>query len=356
MRFSHGVYPALRRTVDRGLHRAVRSLHRFPSWPREVRSVQVHRDIPYRPTFRRAHTLDVYCPAGPGPHPVLLHVHGGSFSMLSKDAMRFFALVYARAGYVVVSINYRLGPRHRYPAPLEDVSHALLWTLDHIQEFGGDPTQLGLVGESAGANLVTSLAYLATHRRPEPFAQLVFDRNPSIGAVLAIYGIFDLHDVERFYRDPKKARKLPRIAKLELAVSRSSYVGERPDLAPLASPLRLLTEPPRPGDRPLPPFFLTVGTADPLLDDSRRLQAALDRRGSPSELQIMVKQLHGFNAMTWTAASRAKWRAALAFLDRHLPAKAPHPPLIHQRKRARVKTTRTLVFDRHLSRAPIKSP
>ena len=78
--------------------------------------------------------------------------------MLSKDTHRVMALAYARRGYVVFTINYRLGPEHLFPAPLEDASpHALVWVREHCARFGGDPSRLAIAGESAGANLVTAL-------------------------------------------------------------------------------------------------------------------------------------------------------------------------------------------------------
>ena len=77
-----------------------------------------------------------------------------------------------------------------------------------------------------------------------------------------------------------------------------------------------MAEAPAADDRPLPSYFLTVGTADPLLDDSRKLHAALDARGAQSELQIVPGEIHGFNAMPWRPAALAKWRAVFAFLAR----------------------------------------
>jgi acetyl esterase/lipase len=101
-----------------------------------------------------------------------------------------------------------------------------------------------------------------------------------------------------------------------------AYVG--PDVAagvaasPLASPLRILEESHAPA-RPLPPFFVSVGTRDPLFACSRRLKEALDRRGVGCELHVSPGEIHGYDAMTWRAPARAKWRAAHAFLERSMP-------------------------------------
>lgn len=315
--------PALRRSFDRSVHVAARALYSLVPGAAPARhGVELLRDIPYRDTGKRAHLLDIYRPArtegGVAPRPVVLYVHGGAFSMLSKDTHRIMALEFARRGYVVFNINYRLGPKHRYPAPLEDAAAALLYAAEHAREHGGDPGRIVLAGESAGANLVTALAYIATHPRPEPFARALFERNVRIRAVLPIYGLLDLHHIERFVEHPR----LSKFVKMELRTAHTSYLG--PEVAAaarqaeLASPLRLLMDPPSEGSRPLPPFFAAVGTADPLLDDSRRLKAALEKRGILCELAVYPGEIHGFNAMVWRPAAKAKWKAVFDFLSRHL--------------------------------------
>lgn len=317
------IAPALRRAFDRGVHGFARTVYAVhPGAKPERHGVRMVRDLPYRHTGRRYHRLDVYRPADPGAHPCILYVHGGAFSMLSKDTHRVMALALASRGYVVFNTNYRLGPRHLYPAPLEDVSAALLWVLEHGHELGADLDRLALMGESAGANLVTALTYVATHPRPEPFAHAVFERAPTIRCALPIYGLHDLFDMQRFWRDPRKARRMPAWMKRELLWAAAAYVGhpwhERVHHSPLASPLRLLEEPAPPESRPLPPFFAAAGTADPLLDDSRRLQRAIEARGGSCDLHVYPGEIHGFNAMVWRPAARDKWRAVHGFLARHL--------------------------------------
>ncbi|HEX7663801.1 MAG TPA: hypothetical protein VF407_04800, partial [Polyangiaceae bacterium] len=101
----------------------------------------------------------------------------------------------------------------------------------------------------------------------------------------------------------------------------------------LASPLLLLEEPLK-LERPLSPFFLSVGTKDPLLEDSRRLKRALDGLGVENELFVAPGEVHGFDAMVWRPAARAKWKAAHAFLQKlrdrptnrtETAPSAPHP-------------------------------
>ena len=71
-------------------------------------------------------------------------------------------------------------------------------------------------------------------------------------------------------------------------------------------------------DRPIPPFFVPVGTRDPLLDDTRRLEKALAALNVPCEARYYPGGIHAFHAMVWNPSARRCWRDALAFLDRHV--------------------------------------
>lgn len=324
MQVSARVGHVLRRAFDRSVHAAAQAVYLLPAASPVRHGVRVVRDVPYLPTGRRDHLLDVYLPeerpldaaAGRGAlRPAVLYVHGGAFCMLSKDTHRVMAMPFARRGYVVFNINYRLGPVHTYPAPLEDAVSALRWVLDNARSYGADPDRLVLAGESAGANLVSALAYVATHPSDEPFARALHARAPSIKAVAPIYGLLDLQDLARF----TSRERIPDWAKRELLAAAAAYVGrpvsEGALRHPLASPLRLYESAPPDGARALPPFFIACGTADVLLDDSRRLDAALKRRGVRSELHVFNGEIHGFNAMVWRPAAKAKWRALFRFLD-----------------------------------------
>lgn len=315
--------PALRdrlvRLWDRAIHLGAKIAYLNPQASPKRHGVELVRNVPYLSTGRRGHLLDVYIPRGGG-GPALLYVHGGAFALLSKETHRVMALAFARRGYTVFLVNYRIGPRHRYPAPLEDAASALAWVMEHAHEYGADAGRIILAGESAGGNLVTALSYIATHPRPEPLAKALFERHPPIAAVLAVYGFLDLEDLERF-RNPNMPWYIRRL----IIDAATAYVGRpvkvRARLSPLASPLRLLSADPPPDARPLPPFFIACGTRDPLLVDSRKLHAVLDARGVPNELSIHPEEIHGFNAMLWRREARAMWRSAYGFLDRWAPAR-----------------------------------
>jgi acetyl esterase len=304
------------RTLDSVAHAFFGVRYRFPDAQPRRFGLSLERDVVYGPTDRTEHKLDVYAPASraAGPLPVVMYVHGGAFAMLSKETHRVMAFAIASRGYVTFNVNYRLGPRHLYPAPLEDVATALLWVRAHAAEYGGDPERIVIAGESAGGNLVTALAVMSAYPRPEPFARAIYEARVPLRAVIATYPILDLSDVPRMMQ----SRKLPGWAKTLTLDAAVSYLGahyaEAIDRAPLASPL-LLLEHGQPS-RPLPPFFVSCGTRDPLLAHARRLDAALERLGVDHELCISPGEIHGFDAMLWRPAARAKWKAAHAFLAR----------------------------------------
>ncbi len=282
--------------------------------------VEVERDVSYGPA--ELHKLDIYRPVHrPGPWPVVFYAHGGAFHLLSKDTHWLMGLVFARFGYLVVNISYRLAPKHPYPAAIEDTARAYRWMAERLGTLGGDPRRVAVAGESAGGNLITALALTTVSRRPEPWARETYDANLVPRAVLPFCAMLEVSNADRF----SKRRRMPRWIDGMLRDASASYLhGHSSTGGPataLADPLRILetAATARTGfDRPLPPFFAPVGTRDPLLDDTRRLEKALGQLSVPCEARYYPGGIHAFHAMVWDPAARRCWRDALAFLDRHM--------------------------------------
>lgn len=100
---------------------------------------------------------DVYVPEGDGPFPTILAVHGGFWRSGTKFALLRHAWRMARAGYVVVAINYRHAPEHPFPAQIHDCKHAIRWMKENKDTYKIDPDRIGAFGYSAGGNLVALL-------------------------------------------------------------------------------------------------------------------------------------------------------------------------------------------------------
>jgi acetyl esterase len=299
--------------VDNFFQGSSRLARLHPSSKPDRHGVEVVRDVAYGRHGKREHLLDVYLPrAHKEPRPVILYVHGGGFRILSKDSHWVMGLGFARRGYVVFVVNYRLAPRFPFPAALEDCADAYAWVVENAGRYGGDPTRLVLAGESAGANLVTSMTIAATYERPEPHARKIFQTNVVPRATLPACGIFQVTDTARF----KRRRPLPPFVFDRLQEVEHSYLGGCADgtCFDLADPVCIL-EQAQPPARPLPPFFLPCGTRDPLLDDTRRLGTALDNLGVRNEVHIYPGEVHAFHAFVWRQAARACWRETYRFLD-----------------------------------------
>lgn len=300
----------------------VASLH--PAASPKRHGIEVEHDVRYGDDAKW-HRLDLYRPVErPRPWPVVLYAHGGAFHLLSKDTHWLMGLVFARFGYLVVNISYRLAPRHPYPAAVEDACAAYRWLASRITELGGDPDRVAVAGESAGGNLITALALAACQRREEPWARAVYDTGLVPKAALPFCAMLEVSRPERF----SARRRLPRWIDGMIRDASASYLHGHPsepcDETALADPLRVLERAaglPAEAhfERPLPAFFAPVGTRDPLLDDTRRLEKALEALSVPCEARYYPGGIHAFHALVWNPAARRCWRDALAFLDRYMP-------------------------------------
>ncbi len=142
-------------------------------------AAEVRRDLEYGRAAGEPLLLDAGMPAGPGPFPVVILVHGGGWTRGDKagsdrpgdgaDISPWFDLL-GRANHVWFSINYRLAPKHRWPACLEDLQTAVRWVKANAAGFRGDPGRIAVFGHSAGGHLALMLATLT---RPETRVQAV---------------------------------------------------------------------------------------------------------------------------------------------------------------------------------------
>lgn len=289
------------------LHPAARRLHR---------GVEIIRDVPYRdPDGRgsRDHLLDIYRPPpGTPSRSTLIYVHGGGFRILSKDTHWMMGLGFAQRGHTVFSINYRLAPDHPYPAAVEDTFAAVEWIADHARDYDADPDRLVLAGESAGANLICNVIIASCYPRTEPRARALYARNLPIIAALPACGLLQVSDPARFRR---RRPSLPQWLDDRIIEVSEAYLDGAS--GGFADPL-LVFEREAP-DRPLPPMCAVVGTRDPILDDTRRLGAAVEGHGGRCDVRIHRGGVHAFQAVFWRGPGRAAWDDQHAFLDEHVP-------------------------------------
>lgn len=102
--------------------------------------------------------LDVYAPAGPGPHPVVVFLYGGGWAAGSRHDYAFVGEALAGRGIVAVVADYRLVPQVVFPEFVEDGAGAVRWARANIAKFGGDPARIAVMGHSAGSYNAAMLA------------------------------------------------------------------------------------------------------------------------------------------------------------------------------------------------------
>lgn len=158
------------------------------------RTKNIHYVAATSPDFSAdRHVLDVYAPKrkslAPGGYPVVVFIHGGNWDSGNKNLYSFIGRRLAKQGVVAVLINYRLAPDAVVPCMADDAARAVLWTTQHIANFGGNPARIFTMGHSAGGGLA---ALMAT--KDELFTKLGLARNPVKGAILDDAAGLDMYD------------------------------------------------------------------------------------------------------------------------------------------------------------------
>ena len=125
--------------------------------PTEFDRIDRHANLPYGNDPRQH--LDIYAPRQAQNRPVVIFWYGGSWVKGEKSQYRFVGTTLAERGIVTVLPDYRLYPQVSFPAFDEDGARAVAWVEQHIQEFGGDPRRIVLMGHSAGGHTAAFLAF-----------------------------------------------------------------------------------------------------------------------------------------------------------------------------------------------------
>jgi acetyl esterase/lipase len=274
-----------------------------PNWSRA--GVTLFESRVYRATAAGSLTLDIYVPDGApdsaratAPRPIVLVIHGGSWSGGSKslyrnDDPRNTLLRLVQQGYVAVAPDYTLaGPgAPSWPAALDDLREAVRWIRRRAAEFNADPARLAVVGQSSGAQLGTLLGVLPDEPGPDGVSSRV-------QAVVSFYGPSDLARLA-------SARRLAREPMRDFL----GTAGARdPSVLASASPIHHVS----PDD---PPVLLLHGNEDRWvpLEQSRAMEAALAQAGVVHRLIVVPGARHGFEA--WVGEHQDFLPDIVAFLQ-----------------------------------------
>lgn len=218
--------------------------------------------------------LRIYTPKGDGPFPLMLYFHGSGFVVCSLDTHDLVARnLCSGTSCIVVSVDYRLAPEHKYPAAVDDCLAATRWAQANASGLGADPSRVLVAGDSAGANLAT---VTALRIRDEGGPRL-------LGQVL-IYPVTD-HPIAGMPSMDENAVGFG-LGKDGMIWFMNHYLSDISQAAdPLVSPLRAKDL------RHLPPALIYTAQYDPLRDEGEAYADKLQAAG----VDVAVKRWDGMN-------------------------------------------------------------
>jgi acetyl esterase/lipase len=214
------------------------------------KGVERRRGITYTNADGPRIKLDVYSPSEESsePRPAIVQVHGGGWILGSRREQGIPLLTHLAAnGWVGFNVDYRLSPRHTWPAQIVDVKRAIAWVREHAGEYGADPDCVAITGGSAGGHLSALAALTAGDPDFQPGFE---DADTSVAACVPFYGVYDMVDEDAIHI-PAVRRVLERLV---FKTSRRRH----PERFRAASPIYRVTP-------DAPPFFVIHGQNDSLI-------------------------------------------------------------------------------------------
>jgi acetyl esterase len=214
-----------------------------------------------------------------GNAPVLVFFHGGGWVIGDLDSHDVVCRSIATEGHmIVVAVDYRLSPEHKFPAAVEDALAATAWVSENAAALGADPAHLFVGGDSAGGNLA---AVVAIHARDH--------RGPKIAGQVLIYPVTELAMTHPSHRNPETSVLLTHSM---MRWFRDHYISKVEDIDDWrASPHRVKNL------AGLPPALVITAGADPLFDEGEEFSQRLRGAGVAVTHRSYPGQFHGFITM-----------------------------------------------------------
>jgi len=228
-----------------------------------------HGDVPVR----------IYWPATDGPCPGIVYFHGGGFVICDLDSHDGACRRLVNAiDAVVVSVDYRLAPEHRWPAAADDAAAATEWVAEHASDLGIDPDRLAVAGDSAGGNLTAVVALMARDRGA-----------PRLAFQLLVYPVIDLAASRREHPSQRDNAEGYFLTTAQMEWYRAQYLADDAHgEEPYASPIKAATL------AGVAPACVITAEMDPLRDEGEAYARALEAAGVPVTLYRAPGMFHGF--------------------------------------------------------------
>lgn len=223
----------------------------------------------------------IYWPLAPSSEqpPIWVYFHGGGFVVGSVDIFDPLTRQLAtEAGAIVISVDYRLAPRHPWPAATLDGYAAVQWAAANAEELGGDASRIVVGGDSAGGNLAAVVALMARDKG-----------TPKLAAQVLYYPATDLGDNGTSWPSNEKFRDGYGLSTKSMLAFSEAYFGHLDNTAePYLSPLRAESL------EGLPPALVVTAGFDPLTDSAHAYVERMQAAGVDASLAHFPEMIHGF--------------------------------------------------------------
>ena len=239
-----------------------------PAPARLPAGVTVQENIPY--DTHPQTVMDIYKPAGKGPHPAMIVIHGGGWTGGAKATMvANWVVRYLEKGFVVANVEYRLAAVATAPAAVEDALKAANFFFDNAKKYGVDPKRVAVTGSSAGGHLALMVGMTPKSAK--------LGKPVKIRAVINFYGITDVDDQ---LHGPNMRK---------YAITWVPDGPERTAIARRVSPMTYVR-------KDVPPVLTLHGDADATVPYQHgiNITKALNEAGAKAEMISVPKGIHGF--------------------------------------------------------------
>lgn len=218
----------------------------------------------------------IYTPSGEPPFPVMVFFHGGGWVIGDLESHDPLCRTLTNAsGSMIVAVDYRLAPEHKFPAAVDDCYAAAKWVADQAADLGGDPNRLGVGGDSAGGNLSAVVCLLARDRG-----------GPKLAYQLLIYPATDFAMNMPSVRENGEGYFL---TFQDMVWFTNHYIrGASDKLNPLVSPLVAADH------SGLPTAIIVTAQFDPLRDEGEAYGEKLRQAGVSVKVRRYNGMIHGF--------------------------------------------------------------